>query len=340
MADIFAITTRGLEQVSAQEMAALPETTVKTVAYRRVEVAAKDIDSLATLRTVDDVFIKLQTWTEVGHQRSELARFTTLSAELDLESLVSLIKRIRPITRTPRFSVTANFVGKRNYSAPEIKASVADGILDHYDEWRYSEDDEEADINLRVFIEHNIALVGMRLFKNPLHRREYKVEHLPGSLKPPIAAALARLAGVQAGMTVLDPFCGAGTILVEAALMGATAVGGDVNLEALVTAQDNAENAGVVAAIRHWDAAKLPLGDDTADCVISNLPWGRQVEVDDNLKTLYQASLAEMQRVVKAGGQILLLTTLPELLGVEPVEATEISLYGQNPKIVKLINQK
>jgi tRNA (guanine6-N2)-methyltransferase len=340
MADIFAITTRGLEQVSAQEMAALPETTVKNIAYRRVEVACKDIDSLATLRTVDDVFIKLQTWTEVGHHRSELARFTTLSSELDLEALVSLIKRIRPVIRTPRFSVTANFVGKRNYSAPEIKASVADGILSHYDEWRYSEDDEESDINLRVFIEHDTALIGMRLFKHPLHRRDYKIEHMPGSLKPPIAAALARLAGVKAGMTVLDPFCGGGTILVEVALMGANAVGGDVNLEALVTTQDNADNAGVQVVVQHWDAAKIPLNDDSADCVISNLPWGRQVEVNDNLKALYQASLAEMQRVVKAGGQILLLTTLPELLGIDSAEQTEISLYGQNPKIVRIINQK
>ncbi len=340
MADIFAITTRGLEQVSAQEIAAIPGTIIKTVAYRRVEAACKDINALANLRTVDDVFLKLQTWLSVGHQRSELARFTTLSTELGLDSLFSLIKRLRPLTRTPRFSVTANFVGKRNYSAPEIKASVADGILSRYDEWRYSEDDEESEINLRVFIDHDTAVVGMRLFKHPLHRRDYKIDHLPGSLKPPIAAALAQLATVQADTTILDPFCGGGTILVEAALMGAKVIGGDVSLDAVIKAQENALSASVKAAVHQWDAAHLPLATGLVDGVLSNLPWGRQVAVDENLKLLYQAALAEMRRVVKPGGQILLLTTHPELLDVKPAEEIEISLYGQTPKIIRLINRE
>src|SRR5262249_7281388 len=36
------------------------------------------------------------------------------------------------------------------------------------------------------------------------------------SLRPTVAAAMVRLAGIGPGMTVLDPFCGAGTILAEA----------------------------------------------------------------------------------------------------------------------------
>jgi tRNA (guanine6-N2)-methyltransferase len=340
MADVFAITTRGLEQVSAQEMSALTETTVKSIGYRRIEVDAGNIAALSSLRTVDDVFLKLETWSNVGHQRAELQRFTSLSAALDLESQLSFIKPLRSISRSPLFSVTANFVGKRNYSAPEIKESVADGVLGHYDSWRYSEDDDTADINLRIFIEHDEALVGMRLFKHPLHRRPYKLDHLPGSLKPPVAAALAQLANVTARMHVLDPFCGAGTILIEAALMDSVAMGGDVNPKALTVAQGNARNAEVNVLLEQWDATNLPLSASSVDCVISNLPWGKQIVVDDNLKTLYQRALAEMRRVVKPAGQIVLLTANPELFDETFSDQTEISLYGQNPKIVRLINQK
>jgi tRNA (guanine6-N2)-methyltransferase len=340
MADVFAITTRGLEQVSAQEISALPDTKVKTIAYRRIEIDAGNIAALSSLRTVDDVFLKLETWSNVGHQRAELERFTSLSAALDLESQLSFIKPLRSLSRSPLFSVTANFVGKRNYSAPEIKESIADGVLGHYDSWRYSEDDDAAEINLRVFIEHEEALVGMRLFKHPLHRRSYKLDHLPGSLKPPIAAALAQLAKVTAGTQVLDPFCGAGTILIESALMGAITLGGDVNPEALTVAQGNAINAETNVLLEQWDATNLPLSDSAVDCVISNLPWGKQIIVDDNLKSLYQRALAEMRRVVKADGQIVLLTANPELFDDTFSEQTEISLYGQNPKIVRLINQK
>lgn len=340
MADVFAITTRGLEQVSAQEMSALPDTKVKTVAYRRIEAEARNIASLSSLRTVDDVFLKLQTWSDVGHQRAELEKFTSLSAALDLESQLSFIKPLRSLSRSPLFSVTANFVGKRNYSAPEIKESIADGVLSHYDTWRYSEDDDTSDVNLRIFIEHNEALVGMRLFKHPLHRRPYKLDHLPGSLKPPVAAALAQLAKVTTGTQVLDPFCGAGTILIESALMGAVALGGDVNPVALNVAQGNAVNAETTVTLEQWDATNLPLGESSVDCVITNLPWGRQIIVDESLKSLYQQSLAEMRRVVKPAGQIVLLTANPELFDETFSEQTEISLYGQNPKILTLTNQK
>jgi tRNA (guanine6-N2)-methyltransferase len=340
MTEIFAITTRGLEQVSAQEMSALSDTSIKSVAYRRIEAESKHLAALVGLRTVDDVFLKLQTWSNVGHQRAELEHFASLSAALNLEAAVSHLKSLRAFSREPIFSVTANFVGKRNYSAPEIKESVAHGVLDRYPRWRYTEEDDEADINLRVFIEHTEALVGMRVFKHPLHRRPYKLDHLPGSLKPPVAAALARLAQVKSGMRVLDPFCGAGTILIEVAMMGAEAVGGDLNSEAVSYAQENARNADVESSVQQWDATNLPLGESAVDCVISNLPWGRQIVVDENLRSLYQRSLAEMRRVVKPEGKILLLTTFPELLGEVDSEQIEISLYGQNPKIMKLINQK
>src|SRR5690606_19149211 len=93
--------------------------------------------------------------------------------------------------------------------------------------WRYRPSDQESEINIRLFMEHEHVYVGMRLGDRPLYKRPYKQAHVPGSLKPSVAAALLQLAGVQAGDRVLDPCCGAGTILIEAALMGARAQGGD-----------------------------------------------------------------------------------------------------------------
>jgi ubiquinone/menaquinone biosynthesis C-methylase UbiE len=64
------------------------------------------------------------------------------------------------------------------------------------------------------------------------------------------------------------------------------------------------------------------------------MPWGRQVQVDEGLKNFYRQSLAEMQRVVRPSGIIVILTTYPELLAESPASATEISLFGQNPHIL------
>jgi 23S rRNA G2445 N2-methylase RlmL len=318
-------------------MTALPHLVVNKVAYRRVEATCDDVAVLAHLRTVDDVFIKLETWGNVGHQRSELARFTALSSKLDLDAAVAILKGVRPIQRL-NFSVTANFVGQRNYSASEIKASAADGVLSRFSDWRYVEDDDAAEINLRIFIEHERAWVGMRLGRYPLHRRPYKQAHLPGSLKPPVAAAMAHWAQVGEGTQVLDPFCGGGTILIESALLGASVMGGDLNAAAVATARENMRSANIHARLETWHAAALPCAAASVDCVISNLPWGKQVPVDAHLKALYAAAVAEMQRVVVPTGSIVLLTAHPELLGVNVLEQIEISLYGQTPKMVRLTN--
>ena len=48
-----------------------------------------------------------------------------------------------------------------------------------------------------------------------MRHRTYKQEHLPASLRPTVAAAMVRLAELRPGQVVLDPMCGAGTILAE-----------------------------------------------------------------------------------------------------------------------------
>lgn len=346
MVKVFAITTRGLETISADEMGALPGVTVDQVTYRRVVAECNQpLAPLLELRTVDDVFLDVATWSGIDRPRSTLARLGELSAQLNLLEAADRCREVRSILASPVFSVTANFVGKRNYSAEEIKRACAESIAAGQG-WSYTPDDAEADLNVRLFIEHDTAYVGLRLGKTPLHRRPYKQIHLPGSLKPPVAAAMLRLAGVDGskpGLCVLDPCCGAGTILIEAALYGARALGGDSEPDAVAAARANASAAGAAAAravveVQQWDARDLPVEDASVDRVVTNLPWGREVDVDADLVTFYHRVCAEMRRIVAPGGQIVLLTSLPRLVVFEDLqsaEQVEISLFGQRPVIMR-----
>ena len=74
----------------------------------------------------------------------------------------------------------------------------------------------------------------------PYQNALYKQENVPGSLKPTVAAALLSLAGVRPGTRVLDPCCGAGTILIEAEAVQAEGWGGDIDLQIVKAAQNNA----------------------------------------------------------------------------------------------------
>ncbi len=344
MIPIFAITTRGLEAISMTELAALPGVTAASAVYRRVHASfTGDLRSLLSLRTVDDVFLHVDTWTPLTHTRAALNEFIDRAAALDLTPVVDLLRPLRSLTAPMRYSLTVNFVGKRNYSVPEIRQALEQGIAERYSTWQYAEDDAEAALNIRLFIEHETAVVGVRAGERPLHRRGYKQSHLPGSLKPPVAAAMLMLAGFAPGSVILDPFCGSGTLPIEARLLGLNAMGGDSSMTALEHAQHNLRDAGLSGdGSSGWflaDAAHLPLADGHLDGVVSNLPWDRQIPTA--VASLYEAAGRELKRVTKAEGRIVLLMPdayQPALqadhLGWELLSQTEISLFGQTPSIL------
>jgi len=255
---------------------------------------------------------------------------------LPLQESAHICAQVRSVPPSPIFSVTANFVGRRNFTTAEIKRACAEGVISRLG-WTYSDDDGLASLNLRVFIEGDTAIVGVRLGERSLSKRAYKQSHVPGSLKPTVAAALASLAGVSTGMRVLDPCCGAGTILIEAHMYGAEVWGGDIDLESVTAAQQNADSAGATVRLQCWDARSLPVADKSGAGVISNLPWGRAVRTPGRLEALYAGIGAEIRRVLAPGGRAVLLTNQPELVHIDGLTCEarmEISLFGQNPTIL------
>lgn len=339
---IFALATYGLETLSTREMAQVPGVAITQTTYRRIAATcAGSLAPLLSLRTVDDVFLDVATWSEIGRPRPILERLRTLSTRLNLFPAANRCAKVRSISYPPTFSISVSFVGKRNYTTGEMKALLAESIESSH-RWTYQPDDQGADVNLRVFIDHEQAFVGIRLAKQPLHERWYRQAHVIGALKPSVAAALVMVGEVRERMRVLDPCCGSGTVLIEAALQGALVCGGDSSPATIRAAQVNCQAAGIRASIQQWQAQALPLATASMDRVISNLPWGRQVRVDASLAAFYRETFAEMRRVLAPAGRIVVLTSVPQLidpLDLACVDRFEISLFGQRPTILVFCNK-
>lgn len=341
----WAVVNRGLEPVAQAEIEErVPGASAIAAGYRRVAFqSAADPADLVRLRTVDDLFVDVATWQQVDHRRFALQALGDQALGLDLRDADAVCRQYRDLGTPPEFSVTVNFVGRRNYSTDEIKTAIASGIEAGHG-WTYQPRDVDADLNIRVFIEHQIAYIGVRLGRMPMHERPYKVENIAGSLKPVVAAAMVRLGEFAPAAMIVDPLCGAATILLEAATAGLQASGGDQDPAALDAALRNREASDLAVDIEQWDARSLPLGDGTVDGVVSNLPWGRQIAVGGTIERLYTGYLQEMERIVKPGGRLVLLTSLQEVLrivapaaGLQIVSETEISLSGQIPTIFVLV---
>lgn len=74
-------------------------------------------------------------------------------------------------------------------------------------------------LTLHLYIAETVAELAIDLSGEPLQRRGYRLAGGKAPLRETLAAALLRAAGWQGDVPLLDPFCGSGTILIEAALM-------------------------------------------------------------------------------------------------------------------------
>jgi len=124
----------------------------------------------------------------------------------------------------------------------------------------------------------------------------------PGVLMPHIARALVNISGIRSEELLLDPFCGAGGILVEAGFTGATVIGSDFQSRMVKGAKLNLDFYGAKYFLMAGDACDLPLKSKCIDAIVTDPPYGRSARVGArDIEDLYRRSLLEMHRVLKRG---------------------------------------
>lgn len=102
----------------------------------------------------------------------------------------------------------------------------------------------------------------------------------PISLHPKLARAMVNLTGARRGSTVLDPFCGTGGILIEAALVGLKCVGYDISEKMVRKAAQNLSHFSQQNyKIEKRDAITL----SNCNYVVTDLPYGKNTRISDHL---------------------------------------------------------
>lgn len=120
--------------------------------------------------------------------------------------------------------------------------------------------------------------------------------------------ALVKSLDIQPGDVVIDPMCGKGTFLVEAATIWPFGkyYGMDTSTDQLQLAKENVEAAKVAVQLQFADAKNLrDWKDGSVDKIVCCPPFGRQFEKDSD--NLYEELMVEWSRVLKDGGKISIL---------------------------------
>jgi 23S rRNA G2445 N2-methylase RlmL len=105
-----------------------------------------------------------------------------------------------------------------------IEQRVKDAVVDQFREatgQRPSVDRVEADVHIDVHLFKNRVSISVDTSGNSLHKRGWRRRQVTASLSEVLAAGMVQLSGWNSRTPLLDPFCGAGTILIEAGMMAA-----------------------------------------------------------------------------------------------------------------------
>ncbi len=101
------------------------------------------------------------------------------------------------------------------------------------------------ELPLRVFIKKDVVAISLDMSGDPLHKRGYRELAGVAPISETIAAALVLLSPWKPDRILADPFCGSGTIPIEAAMIGANIAPG-LNREFI------AENYKHLVPAKHW----------------------------------------------------------------------------------------
>lgn len=330
----YATVLDGLESVAADEITRDASGEVKRTGPGLVVFRVPEIgSSLLDLRTTEDVFLFAWGTDRLTYRATDLESIRRWTArEPDWAQLLRIHHALRPKPAgRPTYHLVSQMVGTHGYRRVDALRALAEGLRGKLPaSWKPAE--ENASIEVWLTIREATAVCGLRLSDRTMRHRTYKREHLPASLRPTLAAAMVRLAGARFGQTVLDPMCGAGTILAEQFGLGRardqrwgsslptltlprtgggnqqTVMGGDVDARALRAAGMNLRRLGSAQLIR-WDATRLPLPGESVDRIVSNPPFGKQMGRPKEIGPFYQRVVVEMDRTLRPGGRAVLLVS-------------------------------
>jgi len=242
---------------------------------------------------------------------------------------------VRPLAGSMTFRVTARVRSEARFRRTDLRRAMSDVISADKPRWKFA---DPAQLEISINEWHDGQYVaGLRLTdRSRRNGAGYRVAAregagASGALPLSVAAAMVQLAGPpgparRPAGTLLDPCCGPGPILAEALAGGWTADGSDIDAGAVEAARLTAP----AASVHLGDARELLLPDDCVGACVSWLP-GR---VADGWQDWAEAVLAELSRVTRSGGSVVLLA--PEM----PQSAVPGSLRLRRQVPIQLVGRR
>ncbi|WP_174870461.1 bifunctional 23S rRNA (guanine(2069)-N(7))-methyltransferase RlmK/23S rRNA (guanine(2445)-N(2))-methyltransferase RlmL [Pectobacterium polaris] len=207
---LFASTARGLEELLKSELESLGAQSCAVV-QGGVHFEGDNrllYQSLLWSRLASRILLPLNEF----KVHSDLDLYLGVQA-IDWSTIFSIDK-----TFAVHFTGTNEDIRNSQYGALKVKDAIVDSFTRKTGQ-RPDVAKQQPDIRVNVFLQRDMASVSLDLSGDGLHQRGYRDLAGLAPLKENLAAAIVLRSGWQNGTPLVDPMCGSGTLLIEAAMI-------------------------------------------------------------------------------------------------------------------------
>lgn len=314
--ELIATCAFGLEKLLYQEIKKLGLWVIKTEDGRVIFEGENEdiIRANLWLRTAERVYIKL-------------AEFPAVTFDELFDQTFALDwPQILPESAT--FPVLCSTSNSKLHNEPSIQSITKKAIVKKLQTVRPENPLPETGPTYSILTRFNkdICTIALDTTGDSLHKRGYRLQSTLAPIKETLAAALVMLSDWTPDQILVDPFCGSGTILIEAALIAQNIAPGlnrsfsyekwrdfdpkitqkifaeateqikklplkiygyDIDREAISIAQGNAHRAGITITFDQSDVHDLDFEKMQNVTIITNPPYGERLSEITAVETLY-----------------------------------------------------
>ncbi|MDU8924164.1 bifunctional 23S rRNA (guanine(2069)-N(7))-methyltransferase RlmK/23S rRNA (guanine(2445)-N(2))-methyltransferase RlmL [Pasteurellaceae bacterium LIM206] len=212
MKSLFATTARGFEELLKAELTEL--------GADQCQIAQGGVHFMAD----DETQYRALLWSRLSSRILLPVASAKVYSDLDLYSAVVSQNWLNYFDERCRFLVDFNGTNREIRHTQFGAMRVKDGIVDYFErsgKARPSVDKDNPDIRIHAYLHREDLVLSLDLSGEALHLRGYREETGQAPLRETLAAAIVMRSGWQRGTPLIDPMCGSGTLLIEAAQMEA-----------------------------------------------------------------------------------------------------------------------
>lgn len=208
--ELIATTTFGLESVVAREVESLGYTNIRTV-DGKVQFSGDERDIARCnlwLRSADRLLIKVGEF-----PAGDFGELFDRTVDLPWSDFLPV---------DARFPVSGRSVQSRLHAVPAVQGCVKKAIVESLKKKhnRFRFDETGAEFAVEISLLRDVATLTIDTSGDGLHKRGYREYVGPAPVRETMAAGLIQLSYWNRERLLIDPFCGSGTIPIEAALIG------------------------------------------------------------------------------------------------------------------------